>query len=236
MILVVRHKAEIGLGHLTPVLDELGLSYRYIDPFMDQWQAESDDWVADAESDEVRGLVILGGPQNADDPDPYLNAERDLIRRRVLADKPTFGICLGSQLIARALGAPAYQKLYPETGWTPIFLTEAGKNDPVMAALGDGTPQIQYHNDSFDRPAGSVLLAYSMTCPHQAYRIGQRVYAVQFHPEADLPTIQDWFGPKNTDEPDGPLIMAETVATYEERRERSLAMFRTYCQAHFLAG
>lgn len=140
------------------------------------------------------GLAVFGGGQNAldDESSPFLPQICDLIRDFHAAQKPVLGICLGSQLIARAFGGRNIIGRPIEFGWHEVKPTDAGKVDPVLSALGDGAPLFHWHNDTFDLPEGAVHLAASAQTPHQAFRMGHATYAIQFHFEAAEPEVRDW--------------------------------------------
>jgi GMP synthase-like glutamine amidotransferase len=140
------------------------------------------------------GLIVLGGGQNAlDDANyPFMPGVVDLIRRFGEADKPVLGICLGSQLIARAYGAENIIGRPLEFGWHEVRPTAAGREDAVVAGLGEGAPLFHWHNDTFTLPPGAVHLAESDMTHHQAFRIGRATYGIQFHFEADRGLVADW--------------------------------------------
>ena len=137
-------------------------------------------------------MVVLGGPISVYEEDryPFLTAEIDLIRRRVTSDKPLLGICLGAQLIAKALGADVRPGPAKEIGWAPLELTEAGRAGPLRH-LGT-EPVLHWHGDMFDVPPGAERLAATAICPNQAFSIGRSVLAFQFHPEAQLAGFERW--------------------------------------------
>lgn len=145
-------------------------------------------------SSEISGTIALGGPMGANDDEthPWIRAECDLLRASVLAELPTVGICLGGQMIARALGGRVERHTEVELGWFPIELNEAGKGDRIMGAAGKSPMVYQWHQDTFHLPPGAVLLARSQYCERQAYRLGERVYGFQFHPEADRQLVHEW--------------------------------------------
>lgn len=127
-------------------------------------------------------LVVMGGPMSANDIDkfPWLSGEVAALRRRLAADRPTLGVCLGSQLIATALGADVRKGPVLEIGFAPIALTEAGRAGPLRH-LAD-TDMLHWHGDTFDLPGGCELLA---TTGHyaQAFARGRTMLALQFHAE-----------------------------------------------------
>jgi len=135
------------------------------------------------------GLIFMGGPMSANDDLQYIRQELVLIQKAVALDKPILGVCLGAQLIAKALGARVYPNRAKEIGWYPVYWTEAGR-----AELGLSEPEtvFHWHGETFDLPPGAELLAYSDLCCHQAYRIGQNILGLQFHLEVTPEMIADW--------------------------------------------
>ncbi len=173
------------LGVAAEVFDELGVAYRYLDA----WREAA--W---PRLEEVSGLIVLGGEMNADQTElhPFLARERRLLRQAVERDVPILGICLGAQLLARALGAAVPPSPVRELGFRPIRLTDAARDDPVLAAF-DGSPFVfQWHADTFDIPEGGVLIARGDEVPNQAFRVGRSAYALQFHPEPTQDGIAAW--------------------------------------------
>jgi GMP synthase (glutamine-hydrolysing) len=137
-------------------------------------------------------VLVLGGPMSAwdDAAHPHLAAETALLAASSRAGRPTVGICLGAQLLARGLGARVERGPATELGLLPITLTDAGRREPLLAGL-DGAEVLHWHSDTFALPAGAVLLASSARYAHQAFRVGARTFGVQFHPECDR-TMLDW--------------------------------------------
>lgn len=140
------------------------------------------------------GLVILGGPQHAGDDEawPAFAEMLPLIRRFHDAGKPILGICLGAQLISRAFGGTVWPFGGLEIGYLPVEITEAGRDDPLLAGLAAEQRIMQLHEDSFDLPEGAVLLMSNPTCANQAMRLGAATYGFQFHLEvtrADAPNF-----------------------------------------------
>lgn len=139
-------------------------------------------------------LVVLGGGQNALDDEnyPYVPALLDLMRGFVEAGKPVLGICLGSQLLARAYGAQNQIGGAHEFGWCRVALTAEAVDDPVLGGLPEEFPIFEWHDDTFSLPKGAVRLAGSAAVANQAFRIGRAGYGIQFHFEADRPLVGQW--------------------------------------------
>jgi GMP synthase-like glutamine amidotransferase len=139
-------------------------------------------------------LVMLGGAQNAIDDlnHPYLAEEAALARAFGDGGKAVLGICLGAQILARAYGATNILGRPLEFGWHRVSATEAGRADPMLAALGDGAPLFQWHLDTFTLPPGAVHLATSAQTRMQAFRVGRAAYGIQFHFEAGTELVARW--------------------------------------------
>ena len=139
-------------------------------------------------------LVVFGGEQSAldDDTHPYIPALAQLMRDFGERDRPVLGICLGSQILARAHGGRNLLGVAPEFGWHSIELTEAAANDPVMAAAAKSFPIFQWHSDTFTLPEGALRLASNAAVENQCFRIGRASYGMQFHFEANRAVVEDW--------------------------------------------
>ncbi len=139
-------------------------------------------------------LVVFGGEQNArdDEKHPYLPELAALMRRFGDSGKAVLGICLGSQILARAYGGDNLIGAAPEFGWRGIGRTEAGKADPVLAAMPDRFLSFQWHDDTFTLPQGAAHLAENEAALHQAFRIGRAAYGFQFHFEANRDVVRNW--------------------------------------------
>lgn len=139
---------------------------------------------------ELAGLVVMGGPMGADDDaaHPGLPAERRLLAAAVDAQVPVLGVCLGMQLLARALGATVHPGHGTEIGVAPV---EVLGPDPVLDPLGAHPDVLHWHSDAVDLPAGATLLARSPVTPVQAFRAGSAL-GLQFHIEVDAGLWADW--------------------------------------------
>ncbi len=137
-------------------------------------------------------IVLLGGAVSAYEDDRYafLRDEFRLIEQAIEQGIPIVGICLGSQILAKVLGARVYRgEAGREVGWCEVQLTEAAKTDTLLRSFPTKFRVFQSHQDTFEIPAGSTHLAYSSQYPNQAFRYGDRVWALQFHLEIDEPVL-----------------------------------------------
>ncbi|MFL5627388.1 MAG: type 1 glutamine amidotransferase [Ktedonobacteraceae bacterium] len=139
-------------------------------------------------------IFALGGPQHANDPYPYLEQEKALLRQVVEQDIPYLGICLGAQLLASAMGAPVTRHHTTEIGFFEVQLTDEGKSDPLFAGLPGYQQVIHWHEDTFAIPPGALHLVTSPDTPNQAFRIGKRAYGLQYHIEVTPQMLDTWFG------------------------------------------
>ena len=185
-LLVCQHVPYEILGTLDPLLRNAGFRIRYVN-----FGRHPD---ASPDISRYHGLVVLGGPMNCDQSDryPHLTTEVELIRQAIEAGKPVLGICLGSQLIARALGARVFKNPVKEIGWYELNPTPDGNDDPLFSNLQPTQKIFQWHGDTFEIPDGAVQLASSPDCTNQAFRYGDNVYGLQFHLEVDEPLIGRW--------------------------------------------
>ncbi|NQY91109.1 MAG: gamma-glutamyl-gamma-aminobutyrate hydrolase family protein [Deltaproteobacteria bacterium] len=185
-ILVFQHVAHELLGTLNPLLKDSGFRIRYVNFDRDP--------AARPSLDGYFGLVVLGGPMNVDQVDlyPFLAVEVELVAEALQRGMPVLGICLGAQLLARALGADVRPHHSKEIGWYQINPTAAGADDPVFAGMSDTEHIFQWHGDTFDIPSGAVHLASSPDCENQAFRYGDTAYGFQFHLEVDRPMVERW--------------------------------------------
>jgi GMP synthase (glutamine-hydrolysing) len=130
-------------------------------------------------------LIIMGGPMSVNDTDPWIAEETAFIRSALQAAKPVIGVCLGSQFMAKALGATVRPGRALEIGMTQVHLTDEGRQDPVFTASPESFSVFEWHGEIFDLPNDSVPLAGSDVAPLQAFRYGSRAYGLLFHLEME---------------------------------------------------
>jgi GMP synthase (glutamine-hydrolysing) len=226
-ILVFQHVPHEILGTLDPLLRDHGFRIRYVN------FGRNPDAVPDL--DKYHGLIVLGGPMNCDQVTRHrhLATEVAAIQAAVRDGKPVLGICLGSQLLARALGAPVNRHHTKEIGWYDVTPTEEGQKDPLFRHFAASEKIFQWHGDTFAIPHGASHLASSAVCAHQAFRFGHNAYGLQFHLEVDEPMIHRWLkAPCNQQELAGlqgvidpGLIARETPGLIARSRQLGTAVF-----------
>jgi GMP synthase (glutamine-hydrolysing) len=179
-LLAIRHVTFESLGAFEAPLTEAGYAIHYCDIGVDDLPAAKPDM-----------LAMLGGPIGVSENNiyPFLNDEIQLIAACLAVRMPVLGLCLGAQLMARALGACVHPGRAKEIGWKPLILTAEGQS--LLAPLKDH-PVLHWHADTFDLPAGAINLARTNICDHQAFSIGRHGLAFQCHPEADGEGFERW--------------------------------------------
>src|SRR5512139_591201 len=181
-------------------------------------------------------LVMLGGPMSVNDEAhyPYITEEIELVRRFAAANKRILGVCLGAQIMAKALGAPVYRGSGPEIGWLDIELTVDGAMDHLFRKLathpqgGDVWKRFKvfhWHGETFDIPQGAVRLASSALYRNQAFRFGARAYAFQFHIEVTPEIVCEWLKDEAIDRD---VLRVDTEKYHEVCRGRAWNFFAPF--------
>ena len=175
--------------------------------------------------------IVLGGAMHPDQEDrhPWLAPELRFLERELERGTPLLGVCLGSQLIARAAGARVFRAAEPEVGWLQVELTESGSGDPVAAALPQRFDAFQWHHYTHDLPEGAVELARSPVCT-QAFRLG-RAWGVQFHPEVRGDQVESWLAEDPEDVANPAALRAATRERIEDWNELGRRLCSAFLQA-----
>jgi len=184
-VLIVKHIDIEGPGLIEDCLKQEKIPYRIISlkpgirfPLLD----------------DLSHVVFLGGPMNVYEEEryPFLKDEDLFIKEAIQRGKLILGVCLGAQLIAKALGARVYKAPVKEIGWYEVSLTEEGLKDPLFSKMAKTFSVFQWHGDTFEIPEAGRLIATSASIPHQAFRYGEHAYGLQFHLEVTEEIIRDW--------------------------------------------
>jgi GMP synthase (glutamine-hydrolysing) len=207
-VLVVQHVAFEGLGTIADALGDADVLAGYIRA--DQGQA------IPTSMGDAAGLVVMGGPMGVYEQDryPFLRDEIRLIEDALEREKPVLGICLGSQLLASALGAEVRKAKSKEIGWHQVWQSEGDLEDQLLSGIDSSFMAYHWHGDVFELPAGAGVLVSSETTRNQAFRYGGSAYGFLFHLEATGDIIRDMVkaGDDELQEiaADGDQILAET--------------------------
>lgn len=202
-VLVVQHEASTGPGWFGRWLDEEGLDLDVRHPYAGDALPDLGDASGDGAPD---GLLVLGGAMApGDDEDhPWLPATRAMLADAVAAGLPTFGICLGAELMALGCGGAVRRGAGPELGVLGVDLDETAAVDPLFGVLPARVLVVQWHwEEIVELPPGAVRLASSPQYPHQAFRLGSAAWGVQGHPEVTGDIAAAWA------REDSPLLVAE---------------------------
>lgn len=227
-VLIIKHVEIEGPGLIEDCLNEEKILYQILNLEREPHLPKPD---------ECTGVVILGGPMNVYEEDryPFLREEDLFIKEVIQRGKATLGVCLGAQLIAKALGAKVTKAPVKEIGWFDVSLTEAGSRDPLFSSLPKTFSVFQWHGDTFDLPSAGKLMATSNLIPHQAFRYGENVYGLQFHLEVTEEMIREWMKTYE-EEFDGskiPLlpkvnILSETETKIDAYKKRGSNLFKNF--------
>ena len=225
-VLILKNTASEGPGTIQDFLHERGMYYKIVDCVTDDIPGSRD----------FDTLVMLGGPMSVNEEEiyPYIGREIALVKEFVAGGKKVFGICLGAQIMAKALGAKVYRGPEKEIGWYDIELTDEGIRDPLMKKLainpgaGDFLTRFKvfhWHGETFDIPVGALRLAKSELYPHQAFRYGEGAYAFQFHIEVRKEMIYEWLKGESVDMG---RIRTQTEAMYDDYLGRAMNFYKGF--------
>ena len=202
-VLAVIHGRSVRAGVFGQVVEERG---HHLEEWSPTWEAP-----LPRPLDAYGAVVVLGGAMHADQDDhhPWLRDENLFLQRLLDVRIPTFGICLGAQLLAKAAHADVGPAQEPEIGWYDVELTAAASEDPILSRLPERFTALQWHYYTHGLPAGAVELARSRVCT-QAFRLGEVAWGVQFHPEVTLEVVERWVVDPEDPPPDADAMLRES--------------------------
>jgi GMP synthase (glutamine-hydrolysing) len=203
--LVIRHVPYEGIAGFRAPVEEAGYVIDRVDV--------TDPEFANIDFDEPDLVVMMGGPMGVYETEryPWLGCEIARLARRIMLDRPTLGVCLGSQIIAAAMGARVYAGPVKEVGFSPVTIHDAGLASPLRHI--EDVPVLHWHGDTFDLPERAELLASSDKYPNQAFRRGDNILALQCHSEmGEDPRFDAWLE-------DEPYIAAAGLTVGELRAQ-----------------
>lgn len=225
-VLILKNIPAEGPGTIEDFLKENNINYRIVEMLSE----------ALPPSGEYHTLIIMGGPMSVNETYiyPYISREIELVREFINKDRKVIGICLGAQIIARALGSEIYAGAGKEIGWHDIELQENKDTDPLITKFaehprgGDFQKSFKvfhWHGETFDIPEGAVKIARSGLYPNQAFRYGKNAYAFQFHIEVTKEMIYEWL--KN-ELVDMDKLRKDTEAFYEDYSGRAIKFYKGF--------
>jgi GMP synthase (glutamine-hydrolysing) len=212
-VLVISHQADAGPGVFADEIRERGIE-------LHEWMLSERGTGPPLEVAEYDAVLTFGGAMHADQEElhPWLRFEKDFLAAILDDGMPILAVCLGCQLLAEAAGGSARRASEPEIGWYEIEVTPEGRDDPVIGPLAPSVSGFQWHSYEAVPPPDAAILARSPVCP-QAYRIGDRVYAIQFHAEVGPRDAERWIDEWRQDE-DAVRIGVDPDRFRSETRER----------------
>jgi GMP synthase-like glutamine amidotransferase len=178
---------------------------------------------------DLEWLVVMGGPMNVYEHDryPWLDPEAELIRAALAAGKRVLGICLGAQLMAKALGARVSENAHREIGWFPVTLTPEALRTDLFEGFPASVPAFHWHGDTFEIPAGALPLASSAGCAQQGFVLdGGRAVGLQFHWEVRPVDVEAWLAGGDALRP-GPYVQSAEAMRAAAGFERSRQLLET---------
>jgi GMP synthase (glutamine-hydrolysing) len=211
-VLAIVHQRDAGPGVFAEAIRDAGGE-------LDEWtlaerpQPPADPFGYDA-------VFVLGGAMNVDEGERHgwIAEEQALLVQLLKREVPLLGLCLGGQLLAAAAGAQPRRASRPEIGWNQVEVTAEGEDDPLLGPLAPHFEAFQWHSYEFPLPPGGVPLARSEVCL-QAWRLGERAYAIQFHPEVSRADAFHWIDDCDAD-PDAVRIGIDPAVLAPETEEK----------------
>lgn len=220
MLFIIQNDADAPLGSYAFRLAERGIDFRTVRldrgeplPFLE----------------EADGVIVLGGTMCVHDIGefPFLEPLKEFTRDCLSREIPYLGICLGGQLLADAAGGVVTRNSgRGERGMVPVTLTAAGESDPLFHGIARTFSTFEWHDDSFERPAGGILLASSAMCHEQTFRLGICAWGLQFHPEVVVGIVENWSRDCNQSERE--RLLGEFLAAEDEYRAPGLAILDNF--------
>ncbi len=217
-IIVLEHSESAGCRRLGATLRDHGHRLRVIEVH--------DSGSVPVGLHDVDGVISCGGPQSLQENPPWLDREMDLLRAAHAGALPVVGICLGSQILGKALGGEVGRVEGGdggiELGWQEVCLTEVGREDPILSGQPWRSMQVHWHREHLQTPPpGARVLACSQRSPVQAWALGLRTYGFQYHPEVDEASLESWAAQE-------PQALQEARITIERIREETRCYYPAF--------
>jgi GMP synthase (glutamine-hydrolysing) len=225
-VLILKNVANEGPGTMEDFFHGSNIDFRIVEIFRED--------IPPIEHADT--LIIMGGPMSVNETDvyPFLKKEEELLKEFIRKGKKVFGICLGAQMMAKALGAKVYAGSEKEIGWYDIELQGDGVRDPLIKSLAlhprardfwKKFKVFHWHGETFDLPEGAERIARSVLYPNQAFRYGRNAYAFQFHIEVRKETIYEWLKNEPVDQE---KVRRETEFFYDDYLGRAVNFYKAF--------
>ena len=219
-ILGIHQEADSSLCTLEGPIEERGHELHHWHPWRGERRPDLDSYDA---------VIAMGGIVHPDQHEqyPWLTAELDVLRTLARDGVPVLGVCLGAQLLAHALGAEVARLPEHEVGWYEVVTTPAARHDALLGEFPERLQAFQWHEYGFTPPPGATVLAASPRTPHQAVRLAERAWAVQFHIEVDASVIARWLVEGARELADKGIAAADVEADTRRHVEAYTALARS---------
>ena len=221
-IYVLQHHPVENLGTIAEALENAALAWQYVRVF--------DGHLVPHDMKGAGGLIVMGGPMAVYQAErfPNIKEELALIQDAIKANRPVLGVCLGAQIVAAALEAKvAKNPAGKEIAWYPVNLTAESRNDRLFAGIAETITPFHWHGDIFELPRGAVSLANSEKTPCQAFRYGDKVYALQFHLEVTRDSVAAMAGEWPRELEREHISGAQMIAESDRRRAELATLSET---------
>lgn len=229
MILIIKHVISEGPGLLADFFKEKKFQLKIVEFEKGRKLPES--------TNGFSAVISMGGPMNVYEEDkyPFLKDEDRFLKEVVKKEIPFLGICLGAQLLAKAIGAKVKKSPCKELGWFKVGLTGEGLRDLLFAGAGKELNVFQWHEDEFEIPKSGELIAIGGICKNQAFRLGKCAWGLQFHIEARPSMVEAWLEKdlRSDDEvkvSQTEKIISETYKIYEQFKKQATKIFSNFHQ------
>lgn len=227
-VLIIKNVEIEGPGLIEEYLKKEKISYHIINLEIGSHLPKADGF---------SHIIVLGGPMGVYEEYlyPFLKDEDAFIKEAIQKGKSILGICLGAQLIAKALGSKVFKSPVKEIGWYDVRLTEIGLKDSIFSKLPKIFPVFQWHEDTFEIPRNAKLIVTSSSVPHQAFKYRKNVYGLQFHLEVTEEMIKEWIdnyceGPCSSESSisSKDKMLLETSIHIENYTQRGMEFFKEF--------
>ncbi len=223
-VLIIKHTEREGPGLIEEFLIERDLPFQILDLSLVPTLPKPDGF---------SHIIVLGGPMNVYEEEryPFLKTEDLFLKEAIQRGRTILGVCLGAQLIAKALGVKVFKAPLKEIGWYEVILTDEGLKDPLFSLFPRRFSVFQWHEDTFELPQRAKLLVTSATVPHQAFRYGETIYGIQFHLEMTAEMVQTWLEEDEL-EVQKSEILRQTEKEIERYQRRGMKFLKHFFSTH----